>query len=57
MQPEQLLHDDLQNGGLIQVLKDHPMPTSPMHVVYLSDKQMMPKLSSFLDFMVKMFRQ
>jgi hypothetical protein len=28
-----------------------------MHVVYLSDKQMMPKLSSFLDFMVKMFRQ
>jgi DNA-binding transcriptional LysR family regulator len=57
MQPEQLLYDDLQNGGLIQLLKDHPMPTSPMHVVYLSDKQMMPKLSSFLDFMVKMFRQ
>jgi len=56
MQPERLVQHDVAAGRLVQVLKDVATPTSPMNVVYLPDRQMTPKLSTFLDFMVNTFR-
>jgi DNA-binding transcriptional LysR family regulator len=56
MQPERLVRDDIASGRLVRVLADQATVTSPMNVVYLRDRQMTPKLSTFLDFMVRAFR-
>jgi DNA-binding transcriptional LysR family regulator len=55
MQPEILLGDDIANGRLIEVLKDFwPMP-QPMHLIYPSDRQAVPKLTTFVDFILSQF--
>jgi DNA-binding transcriptional LysR family regulator len=50
MQPLLLVADDLATGRLVRLLPDYPMPNGPVHIVYLPDRQMTPKLASFIDF-------
>lgn len=55
MQPEILLEDDLKAGRLLRVLPDYQAASRPMHVVYLPDRRLTPKLRSFIDFVVARF--
>lgn len=50
-QPQMILHDDLEAGRLVRLFPDWPAPTSPVHVVYLPDTRMPPKLESFIAFL------
>jgi len=55
MLPEDLVAADIANGKLVHVLPKYELPSGPLHLVYLPDKQITPKLSSFIDFMLKRF--
>jgi len=55
MQPEALVADDLQAGRLRKVLPTFTPPPRPMHLVYLPDRQLTPKIRSFVDFMAERF--
>jgi Transcriptional regulator len=54
-QPEELVKDDLNNGQLIEVLPDYPIPVRPFHILYAPDRRMTPKLRSFIDFVMERF--
>ena len=53
--PHTLVEDALKDGRLVHLLPDHETLDRPLHLVYLPDKQMTPKLSSFIEFMVRRF--
>lgn len=53
MQPEVLLADDLASGRLRQVLPDCLPPARPVHLVYAADRRQLPKLSRFIEHVVK----
>ncbi|HIV71197.1 MAG TPA: LysR family transcriptional regulator [Candidatus Aquabacterium excrementipullorum] len=53
MQPEVLLADDLATGRLRVVLPDCAPPERPVHLVYPPDRQRLPKLSAFIDAVLK----
>lgn len=55
MQPEVLLAEDLRVGRLQRVLPDYEAASRPMHVVYLPDRRLTPKLRSFIDFVAQRF--
>ena len=55
LQPEMMLHEDIASGRLVRLLPDYPMPNFPVHLVYLPDRRMTPKLSSFVEFMLERF--
>ncbi len=55
MQPEILLGDDISNGLLIGVLKDFWPTPQPMHLIYPNDRQAVPKLTTFVDFILSQF--
>src|SRR6185437_3849818 len=55
MQPEVLLAEDLAAGRLVRVLPEHQPLARPMHLVYLPDRRLTPKLRSFIDFVVGRF--
>lgn len=55
MQPEVLIAQDIASGRLIRLLQDYELPSRPMHVVFLRDQHMSPKLKSFVEFVVKRF--
>ncbi|AKJ32188.1 LysR substrate-binding domain-containing protein [Caldimonas brevitalea] len=48
MQPEVLVADDLAAGRLVPVLDDFLPAPRPVHLVYLPDRQALPKLRSFI---------
>lgn len=52
IQPEILLHQELGSGELIEILHDFSIPCRPMNLIYLPDRNMPPKLRSFIDFIV-----
>lgn len=53
MQPEVLLADDLASGRLVQVLQHSAPPPRPVHLVYASDRRPLPKMSRFIDHVVR----
>jgi len=53
MQPEVLLADDLASGRLRQVLPHCLPPARPVHLVYGADRRQLPKLSHFIEQVVK----
>lgn len=53
MQPEVLLAEDLASGRLRQVLKDCLPPARPVNLVYAADRRQLPKLSRFIEHVVK----
>ncbi len=55
MQPEVLVAEDVAAGRLVRILEDYALPSRPMHVVYVADKKLGPKLRSFVEFVVGAF--
>jgi len=55
LQPAILLKADVEAGRLVQLLPDHELPSRPMSVVYLPDRYRLPKLRSFVDFLLERF--
>jgi DNA-binding transcriptional LysR family regulator len=55
LQPQMMLQEDLDAGRLIRLFPNWPAPTWPVHVVYLPDRHMPPKLKSFIDFLHETF--
>lgn len=57
LQPLELVREALDDGRLVELLPEYPVPTRPLHVVYAPDRRPTPKLRSFLDFAVEAFGQ
>lgn len=55
MQPEALLADDLADGRLVRLLPEHEPPAAPMHLIYMPDRRLTPKLRSIIDFTIERF--
>lgn len=55
MLPAILVDADLKTNRLIEVLPDHAPPVRSLNLLYLRDRQMSPKLRSFIDFVVERF--
>lgn len=55
LQPRALLQDDIASGRLIEILTDYAPKPRPVYAVYPSERQLAPKLSSFVDFLVQKF--
>ena len=55
MQAEALVGDDIASGRLVSLLEDHLPAPRPMHLLYPRDRQPVPKLTTFVDFMMERF--
>jgi DNA-binding transcriptional LysR family regulator len=55
LQPVELVGPDLAAGTLVPVLPRYTAPPRPLHLLYAPDRQMTPKLRSFVDFCVQEF--
>lgn len=56
LQPCELVRDELDSGRLVELLPDYPVPARPFHLLYAPDRRMTPKLRSFIDFAIAVFR-
>ncbi len=56
MQPEVLLGEDVAAGRLVEILEDFWPSPLPMHLLYPRDRQAVPKLTTFIEFMLAKFR-
>ncbi|EXL06072.1 LysR family transcriptional regulator [Brucella anthropi] len=54
-QPYELVADEISSGKLIRLLPEYEPPSRALHALYASDRQMTPKLRSFLDFATEKF--
>lgn len=57
MMPRELLRPDIEAGRLIELMKDHVPPARPIHAVYPKARQSLPKLTSFVEFLVEKLRR
>lgn len=55
LQPAELVEPEIAAGTLVRVLPKYAAPTRPLHLLYAPDRQMTPKLRSFIDFAVAAF--
>jgi DNA-binding transcriptional LysR family regulator len=55
LQPLELVEKEMETGRLVEVLTNYPVPTRPMHLLYVPDRRMTPKLRSFIDFTLSHF--
>jgi DNA-binding transcriptional LysR family regulator len=55
MQPAMLLMPDVQAGRLVQLLSDWRLGERPMSLLYVRDRQMTPRLRSFIAFSMQEF--
>lgn len=55
LQPALLLERDVRKGALVRVLAGFELPSRPMHAVYLADRYRVPKVKSFVEFLVERF--
>jgi DNA-binding transcriptional LysR family regulator len=55
MQAEIVLADEIDRGVLIPLLKEFIPTPRPMHLIYPSDRQPTPKLTTFIEFVVQRF--
>ena len=55
LQPEVLLADDVKERRLVRILPTWELPARPLHLVYVRDRQVTPKLQCFIDFIVERF--
>jgi DNA-binding transcriptional LysR family regulator len=53
LQAEALLADDVASGRLVSLLDGYLPPPKPMHLIYPADRQPLPKLRVFVDFIVE----
>lgn len=52
LQPEVLVADDLAAGRLVRVLEDYVPAGRPVHLLYRQDRRPLPKLTSFVDYLL-----
>ena len=57
LQPEVLLADDVREKRLVRILPAWKVPSRPLNLVYVRDRQMTPKLQRFIDFAAERFTQ
>ncbi len=55
MLPSVLVGDDIRAKRLVEVLPDYPAPERALNLLYLPERQISPKLRSFIDFIVERF--
>lgn len=55
MLPEALAAAALADGRLVRLFEGHQMPSRPMHLVYVADSRMSPKVRSFVDHALSVF--
>jgi DNA-binding transcriptional LysR family regulator len=55
LQPLELVTRSLQQGALVPLLPDYPVPSRALHVLYAPDRRITPKLRTFLDFATTTF--
>lgn len=55
LQPSELLAPDIESGRLIRLLASYEPDSRPLHALYAPDRQMTPKLRTFLDFAAQEF--
>ena len=55
MQSSVMLAGDVAAGRLVEVLHEHLPTPQPMHIIYPKDRQPVPKLSRFVDFVLAHF--
>jgi DNA-binding transcriptional LysR family regulator len=55
LQPAELIEPELDAGRLVRVLPKYRPPDRPLHLLYAPDRQMTPKLRSFIEFAVAAF--
>jgi DNA-binding transcriptional LysR family regulator len=55
LQPAELVEPEIAAGSLVRVLPKYTAPPRPLHLLYAPDRQMTPKLRSFVDFCVAAF--
>jgi len=55
MQPRILVAEDVVAGRLVPVLEGSHPPAMPVHVVCPRDRQLLPKVRTFIDFAVQRF--
>lgn len=53
LQPQVLLADDLAAGRLIPLFEHNLPPPRPVHLLYPRDRQPLPKLSRFIEFVLE----
>ncbi len=56
MMPKELLRPEIESGRLIELLKGHIPPARPIHAVYPKNRKSIPKLTSFVEFLVQELR-
>jgi DNA-binding transcriptional LysR family regulator len=57
LMPRALLQDDIVAGRLIELLPAFTPPARPIHAVYPRNRQTQPKLTSFVDYLMKVFSE
>lgn len=55
LQPAELVEPEITAGRLVQVLPRYRAPDRPLHLLFAPDRQMTPKLRSFIEFAVAAF--
>lgn len=55
MQPAMMLERDVASGALVQLLPEWRLPERPMSLLYYRDRQMTPRLRSFIAFATEAF--
>jgi DNA-binding transcriptional LysR family regulator len=55
LQPAELVEPEIAAGTLMRVLPKYATPSRPLHLLYARDRQMTPKLRTFIDFAVATF--
>lgn len=53
--PRYSLDEDLQKGGLVEVLAAYPPPPSPVSLMYPRNRQLSPRVRVFLDWVTGVF--
>ncbi|MGO1071999.1 LysR substrate-binding domain-containing protein [Lysobacter sp. CA199] len=53
LQPEVLLADDIAAGRLVRLFENDLPPPRPVHLLYPRDRQPLPKLSRFIEFVLE----
>ncbi|WP_413727650.1 LysR family transcriptional regulator [Sodalis sp. RH19] len=53
--PEVILRPYLASGQLVRVLPDYEAPSRPLHILFAAQRQLTPKLRSFIDCVVAEF--
>lgn len=57
MQPAMMLGGDVEAGQLVQLLPEWELPERPMSLLYYRDRQMTPRLRSFITFATDAFSE